>query len=265
MKIRTIIIDDEPHAREGLRIRLQEYDSIEIIEECSSGVEAIEKINALSPDLIFLDIQMPEMNGFEVLKNIKSEKTPVVIFITAYDKYALKAFEFHAVDYLLKPIDNVRLKNALDYAINHIHNRNAKYYSEKLKAIADEYLSLISAREKFKAEEKFLNKILVKNKNVIKVISVPDIYWFEAHGDYVYIHCNSEKYILLDSLSALEKKLNPDMFIRIHRSSIVNIEQVEKLKPNEHGDFEVFLKNGTKLKLSRTYKENFQKIFGNKI
>lgn len=262
MKVKTIIVDDEPHAREGLRIRLKDYKEIEIIAECSSGIDAVKKINELLPDLVFLDIQMPGMNGFEVLKNLDDENIPMIIFVTAYDKYALKAFEFHAVDYLLKPIDKTRLKKAIDFAINEIENRRLKLYSQKFKTLADEYLNLISNKEKRTDEGKFINRISVKNKNIIKIIPVAEIDWIEAQGDYVCIHVNDEKFLLRDSLNALENKLNPEIFIRIHRSSIVNIEKVEKLKSNEHGDYELFLKDGTKLKMSRTYKENFQKLSG---
>jgi len=262
LKVRTIIVDDEPHAREGLRIRLKDYKEIEIIAECSSGIDAVKKINELLPDLVFLDIQMPGMNGFEVLKNLDDENIPMIIFVTAYDKYALKAFEFHAVDYLLKPIDKTRLKKAIDFAINEIENRRLKLYSQKFKTLADEYLNLISDKEKRTDEGKFINRISVKNKNIIKIIPVAEIDWIEAQGDYVCIHVNDEKFLLRDSLNALENKLNPEVFIRIHRSSIVNIEKVEKLKSNEHGDYELFLKDGTKLKMSRTYKENFQKLSG---
>ncbi len=263
MKINTIIVDDEPHAREGLKIRLKDYKEITIVAECSSGFEAVEKINELSPDLVFLDIQMPGMNGFEVLKNLNHDNIPIIIFVTAYDKYALKAFEFHAVDYLLKPIDKNRLKKAINFAISEIENRRLKIYSEKLKALADEYLNLVSDKEKSIEDNKYLNRISVKNKNIIKIIPVSEIDWIEAQGDYVYLHVKDEKFLLHDSLSSLENKLNPYVFVRIHRSSIVNIERVEKLKSNEHGDYELFLKDGTKLKMSRTYKENFQRLFGN--
>lgn len=260
MKIRTIIIDDEPHAREGIRIRLKDFKEIEIVDECSSGYDAVEKINILLPHLIFLDIQMPGMNGFEMLKKIDRAKMPVVIFVTAYDKYALKAFEYHAVDYLLKPIDNRRFKDAVDYAISEINHRNLELYSTKLRAIANDYLKLISKPENNLADEKFVNRLSIKHKNIIKIISVSEINWIEAQGDYVFIHSNSEKYLLRDSLMALEKKLNPDVFVRIHRSSIVNIERVEKLKTSEHGDYDVYLKDGTKLKMSRTYRDKFKKL-----
>lgn len=263
MKINTIIVDDEPHAREGLKIRLKDYKEITIVAECSSGFEAVEKINELYPELVFLDIQMPGMNGFEVLKNLNHENIPIIIFVTAYDRYALKAFEFHAVDYLLKPIDKNRLKKSINFAISEIENRRLKLYSEKLKALADEYLNLVSNKGKNIEDNKYLNRISVKNKNIIKIIPVSEIDWIEAQGDYVYLHVKDEKFLLRDSLSSLENKLNPYVFIRIHRSSVVNIERVEKLKSNEHGDYELFLKDGTKLKMSRTYKENFQRLSGN--
>ncbi|MCX7798563.1 MAG: LytTR family DNA-binding domain-containing protein [Melioribacter sp.] len=265
MKVKTIIIDDEPHAREGLIIRLRNYNVIDVIAECSSGNEAIDKINSLAPDLVFLDIQMPDMSGFEVLKNIKQEKVPFVIFVTAYDKYALKAFEYHAIDYLLKPINEERLKSAINYAINEIKGYRIEHYSEKIKLIANEYLELMKNDEAFLREKKFVNRISVKHKNVIKIISVKDIDWLEAQGDYVCVHTDNEKYLIHDSLKSLEKKLDPEQFVRIHRSAIVNIDKIEIIKSNLQGDYDVFLKNGTKVKMSRNYKKDFQRIMGNML
>jgi len=142
VKVRTIIVDDEPHAREGIRIRLKDFKNVQIVGECSSGLEAVKSIDALKPDLLFLDIQMPEMNGFEVLKKVTVTHIPVIIFVTAYDKYAINAFECHAVDYLLKPISEGRFKNALQAAFSEISHRNLEHYASKLKSVVDDYLDV---------------------------------------------------------------------------------------------------------------------------
>jgi two-component system, LytTR family, response regulator len=269
MKIRTLIVDDEPHAREGIRIRLKEFKNIQIVNECSSGSEAVKSINALHPDLLFLDIQMPEMNGFEVLKKIAVRPVPVVVFVTAFDHYAIRAFECHAVDYLLKPIREDRFKNALEAAVSEISHRNLERYANKLKSVVNDYLELTEGNpERFQApslQKKYLDRLMIKSKDNVSVIPVFDIDWIESAGDYVYVHSNSQKHILRETLTTLEQRMDPQKFIRIHRSAIVNLEKVKILHPNEHGDFDIFLDSGVKLKLSRTYRQRFEQITGNSI
>lgn len=269
MKIRALLVDDEPHAREGIRIRLKEYRNIRIVGECSSGSEAVSSINTLHPDLLFLDIQMPEMNGFEVLQKITVTPLPIVIFVTAYDTYAIKAFECHALDYLLKPISDDRFKEALHVARVEIKHRNLELYADKLKSVASDYLALVNGDAEQRPLQisqnvkRYLNRLTIKFKDQIFMIPVHEIDWIEAAGDYVYVHAKSQKHIVRETLLSLEQRLDPAQFIRIHRSAIVNVEKIKSFRPNKHGDYDVYLQSGIKLKLSRTYRIHFQKVTGN--
>lgn len=269
MTIRTIIIDDEPHAREGIRLRLAHYPEIRIVGECASGTEAVTVINTLQPDLLFLDIQMPEMNGFEVLQQVHASPMPIVIFVTAFDTYAIQAFECHALDYLLKPIREDRFKEALTVVISESHRRNLEAYVAKLQATVNEYFRLVgadtepAAKKPVQGASAYLQRLMIKTKDQIAVVNVGTIDWIESAGDYVYVHSQAHKHIVRETLVSLEERLDPLLFVRIHRSVIVNIEQISMLRPNEHGDFDVTLKCGTKLKLSRTYRPHFEQISGN--
>jgi two-component system, LytTR family, response regulator len=269
LKIRTLIIDDEPHAREGIRLRLKEYPSISIVGECSSGIEAVKTINALHPDLLFLDIQMPGMNGFEVLQKVTVQPMPIIIFVTAYDKHAIQAFEYHALDYLLKPINEDRLKEALKAAIAESKHRNFELYAKKLKSVVDGYLAAAKKEPEEQVDpaagKTFLSRLLIKSKENVSVIPVYEIDWIESAGDYVYVNLNSKKHLVRETLTALEKNLDPQQFVRIHRSAIVNVEKIKNLHLNESGDYDVFLTTGMKLKLSRTYRDHFQKVMKNTL
>ena len=264
--IRTLIIDDEPHAREGIRIRLREFPMIQVIGECSSGAEAVDSINSLHPDFLFLDIQMPVMNGFEVLQKIAVSPMPIIIFVTAYDKYALKAFEYHALDYLLKPVNEERFHETVKTVLSEINRRNLEMYASKLTSIANDYLALFNEVPKndrkpsAHSEKKYLTRFMVKSKESITFVSAGDIDWIESAGDYIYIHSDKKKYLIRETLIEVEKKIDPQKFVRIHRSSIVNIERIKGLHPNLHGDFDLILHNDEKLKLSRTYRDHFQRV-----
>ncbi len=260
MKIKALVIDDEPHAREGIILRLKKYETIEVIGECSSGDVAVESVNLQKPDLIFLDIQMPGKNGFEVLQSISPDSLPLVIFVTAYDKHAIRAFEFHAIDYLLKPIDDERFDKAVNYAIALYEQQVPESYSSKLKEVIEFYdrISISSAT----AENDLIDRIPIKSKNSVRFIQISEIQWIESAGDYVYIHSDSKKHLLRETLSVLEKRLKKAGFVRIHRSTIVNIEKIDSLRSADHGDYTVFLTDGTKLKLSRNYKPVFDKVIG---
>jgi two-component system LytT family response regulator len=269
VNVRTLIVDDEPHAREGIRIRLKEFKNILIVGECSSGIEAVKSIDALKPDLLFLDIQMPEMNGFEVLKKINVSPLPVILFVTAFDKYAIKAFECHAVDYLLKPIKEDRFKNALHAALSEISHRNLEHYASKLKSVVDDYLDITEessdTSQAQAALRRNIDRLMIKSKDHVSVIPVNEIEWIESAGDYVYVHSNGQKHIFRETLTALEQRLDPQKFIRIHRSTIVNIEKIKALRLNEHSDFDVYLLTGVKLRLSRTYRAHFEEMTGNPL
>jgi two-component system LytT family response regulator len=268
LNIRVLIVDDEPHAREGIRIRLKDTPEIQIVGECSSGLDALESIHAVRPDLVFLDIQMPEMNGFEILQRITVTPTPFIIFVTAYDKYAIQAFECHALDYLLKPINENRFKDALHIALSELNHRNLERYTSKLKMAVSDYLSFVgkdsegSLVDVTKNVTNYLQRLMIKSKDQISMISVDEIDWIESAGDYVYVHSKSQKHIIRETLTSLEQRLNPQKFVRIHRSNIVNVEQIKSLRPNEHGDFDVLLHNGVKLKLSRTHRAHFERVTG---
>jgi len=266
MKIRALIVDDEPHAREGIRIRLEKFADVEVVGECASGAEAVQAIGLQKPDLLFLDIQMPEKNGFEVLKEVGVASAPVVIFVTAYDRYALKAFECHALDYLLKPINDERFEETVRLALTRIGLRNLGEQAEKLKSVIDDYLDKpVDRGDELSSAENYLSRLVVKSRDHIMVIPVVEIDWLESGGDYVYIHSNSQKHIIRDTLVSLEKKLDPKQFVRIHRTAIVNIGKVKSLRSNDHGDFDVFLQNGERLRLSRMFRANFQRVIGNSL
>lgn len=276
MKIRTLIIDDEPHAREGIRLRLKRYaDTVAIVGECSSGTEAAAMIGTLKPDLLFLDIQMPEMNGFEVLKQIPPAQMPIVIFVTAFDQYAIRAFEYHALDYLLKPIREDRFKEAIEAASAEAHKRNLEHYVARLQSAVNEYLGLAleeeeeeqtpSALKTSPPQQRPLTRLSIRSKNQISLLAVDEIDWLEAAGDYVYVHAQSHKHLVRETLTSLEERLDRQVFVRIHRSVIVNAGRIVSLHPNEHGDFDVVLKSGEKLKLSRTYRARFEEATGSAL
>jgi two-component system LytT family response regulator len=271
MNLRAVIVDDEPHAREGIQIRLKEYPNVKVVGESSSGPESVEMINTLKPDLLFLDIQMPGLNGFEVLQKINADSMPVVIFVTAYDKYAVKAFEYHALDYLLKPISDQRFREAMRIAISQLGRLNFERCADRLELLVSDYLRfskeepvLPQARSASNPVE-FLSCLTIKLKGQVSIIPVHEIDWIESAGDYVYVHSNSRKLITRETLISLEQRMDPRKFVRVHRSAIVNVERIKSLKPNEHGDYEICLRSGDQLKLSRTYRKHFQKIIGSPI
>ncbi len=261
MDIKALIVDDEQLSREGIRIRLQEYPDISIIGECASGKEAIEMIDELKPDLVFLDIQMPEMNGFEVLQKIKMSPPPLIIFITAYDKFAVEAFEYHAFDYLLKPINDKRFHKTLNRVTTEMNHRHLERYSQQLQYMINEYLAMSNDNpQENNTTYAPITRIFVKAKDQIAILPVQEVEWIESAGDYVYIHTKEQKHLVRDTLASFESKLNPSQFVRIHRSTIVNIEKVRSFRPNESGDYDVFLLNGQQLKLSRNYRTHFQHL-----
>jgi len=232
LKIKAIIIDDEDLAREGLRLMLMDFDGIEIVASCSNGIDAVKMINSLSPDVIFLDIQMPHITGFEVLELLGKE-APVTIFVTAYDEYAVKAFEANALDYLLKPINPERLKKSI----------LKLYQKTNPDPLAIE--NVIAGQNKIL---KNIGRILVRDGDTVHVIPVEDILWLEAQDDYVAIKTENDVFLKLERLGKLEQQLNPQKFKRIHRSYIVNLDYLQRI---ENQRFAV-LKNGKKLPVSRS-------------
>ena len=245
MSIRTIIVDDVDLARERIKILLDDPE-VEIVAECANGREAIDAIGSLKPDLVFLDVQMPTVGGFEVIAAVGVEEMPAVIFVTAYDEYALRAFEVNAVDYLLKPFDGERLRTAVARAKRVIEGRApAGEIVEKLRRLLKEE----------RAEPKYLRRIPVKSARETTFILTESIDWITSAGHYLEIHVGREKHLIREQLSRLETRLDPQQFARIHRSAIVNLDRVKSLHPLFNGDHILILKDGQELNLSRTYHE----------
>lgn len=245
IKIRTVIADDMPLARSRMKRFLKTDPEIEIIRECSRGGEAIEAINNLKPDLVFLDVEMPETSGFEVLQAIKSDPMPVVIFVTAYDQFTLRAFDCHALDYLLKPFDEARLRRSLERAKRELKRTKQTDLNEQLQ----------SALQNSSSEPKFLKRIAVKSGERTVFLPTEDIDWVATAGNYLELHVGKQRHLIRERMCELEAKLDPAKFVRIHRLSLINIERVRELQPLFNGDYVVILRNGVRLTLSRTYRE----------
>jgi two-component system LytT family response regulator len=251
-KIRTLIVDDEPLARQNLRLLLQADPDVEIIDECGSGREAVEAIEARAIDLLFLDIQMPEMNGFDVLARIDTARIPAIIFVTAFDRYALKAFEVHALDYLLKPFDDARFEKALRQAKAQIEQREINHLSRKLFALLEDREA---ARLPEPARAEYLTRMMIKSAGRVLFLKVDEIDWIGADDYYVKLHAGRKIHLLRETMNEIETKLDPEKFLRIHRSTIVNIDRIKELHPHFNGDYAVVLHDGTELKLSRSRRE----------
>jgi len=253
MKIRTLIVDDEPLARERVRRFLRDEPDVAIIGECGNGAEAIKTIKSEKPDLVFLDIQMPEKNGFEVIKSLDPKTVPTVVFVTAYDQYALQAFDVHALDYLLKPFNRERLHRAVVHARELIENKNRGKMDERLASlIAD-----------LKTGKKYLERLVVKSVGRVFFLRTDEIDWIEAAGNYLKLHIGRESHLIRETMNSIEAKLDPDKFLRIHRSTIVNIDRIKELHPMFSGDYSVILRNGAELTLSRNFRERFLELFEN--
>jgi two-component system, LytTR family, response regulator len=252
-KIKTLIVDDEPLARRNLRVLLEKDPQIEILDECRNGREAVKAINTLSPDLIFLDIQMPEMDGFDVLERAGPEHIQAIIFVTAFDQYALKAFDVHALDYLLKPFDDERFAHALRRAKSQIEARQINKLTQRLLALLEERES----ERKVSLEQKnYLTRLMIKASGRVMLLKVDDIDFIEADGNYAKLHVGRKAHLLREKMHDLEVRLDPAKFVRIHRSIIVNLDRIKEMHPHFNGDYIVVLHDGRQLRLSRTRREN---------
>jgi len=251
-RIRALIVDDEPIARRGIRLQLEAHSQVEIVGECANGLEAVAAIREDAPDLVFLDVQMPEMNGFEVIQALGVDRMPAVIFVTAYDTYALRAFEVHAVDYLLKPFDAERFGRAMDHARSHIEGRAPGNLNERLIALLEERL----------AGHKHLERLVVKSGGRIFFLGVSEIEWIEAADNYVELHVGKQSHLIRQTLVALEARLDPEQFVRIRHSTIVNITKVKELRPSARGEFDVVLRSGAVLESSRRYRKRLAAVLG---
>ena len=250
-RTRALIADDEPLARERLRMLLADEDWIEVVGEAADGPAAIKAIQRLRPDLVFLDVQMPGATGFEVIEAL-GEQMPFVVFVTAYDQYALKAFDVHAIDYLLKPFDKARFRSGLARARQQLERMAGGELERRLLALVQDLRPSAGRMERF----------VIKSSGRVFFVRAEDIDWIEAAGNYVKLHVGSDTHLFRETMNALEARLHPDTFYRIHRSHIVNIERVRELQPWFNGEYVVFLKDGTRLTLSRGYREKLQERLG---
>lgn len=256
--IRTLIVDDEPLARRTIRTLLESDPDIEIIGECGSGPEAVDVIRKQKPDLLFLDIQMPGMTGFEVLSRIEVERLPLTVFVTAYDQFALKAFEVHALDYLLKPFTDRRFAEALRQAKSHLELKEVGRLGQRLAALLGDQLAAVTAKP-----SAFLTRFMIKQAGRITFVKTADVDWIGADDYYIKLHVGPKNHLLRVSMNELEQKLDPAHFLRIHRSAIVNFDRIKELHQNPNGDYVVVLKDGTELKLSRGRRERLERMLTN--
>ncbi len=252
-EIRVVIVDDEPPARERIRALLTEEKDITVLKECDSGLAAVSAIREVAPDLVFLDVQMPGLDGFGVLDALQGGRMPVIVFVTAYDAYAVRAFEVHALDYLLKPFDRERFQATLERARLALGEAPAAEEESVAVPLSDA------------ADRPPLKRLLGRRDGRLIVLKAAEIDWIESAANYVSLHVGKESYLVRETLQSLEGRLDPDQFIRIHRSTIVNLDRVQEIEPYFHGDYIVRLRDGHRLTLSRTYRERVQRHLGKGI
>lgn len=247
-KIRTLIVDDEPLARERLASLLQPLEDIGLVGQCRDGEEAVSAIQELAPDLVFLDIQMPGISGFDVIEAVGAERMPLVIFVTAYDQYALRAFQVRALDYLLKPFDRDRFTEALQRARHQLERAESGDIGRRLLALVGD----------LRRDRPRTDRLVVKSGGRLFFLRADEIDWVEASGNYVRLHVGSTSHLLRETMTAMEARLDPEKFFRIHRCRIVNMDRIQELQPWLNGEYAVILRTGARLTLSRGYREKLQ-------
>jgi two-component system, LytTR family, response regulator len=259
MTIRTILVDDEKLAIRGLQVRLEKFDDVEVVDTCMNGREAIRKIKTLKPDLVFLDIQMPGFDGFSVVKGVMEIDPPLFVFVTAYSDHALKAFEANAVDYLMKPVEEDRLADALERVRIRLSEKRGREEVEKLRnvlaEVAPDAMSQMTDDEDLSTGSRFEKLINIKDRGQIFRVDVETIEQIEAAGDYMIINTADNSLILRETMKDLEKRLDPRVFQRVHRSTIVNLNQVRQVKPHTNGECFLVLDSGAQVKVSRSYRD----------
>jgi two-component system LytT family response regulator len=253
MAIRVLIVDDEPPARARLRRLLAGHRDVQIAGECSDGASAVQTIESASPDLVLLDIQMPELDGFDVLQALEMARLPEIIFVSAFDQYALRAFRAHALDYVLKPVESDRLEEALAHARLRLADRQATSGA------------LTGLLRELSTDRPRLSRIPVRSEGKVRVIDLAEVDWIGAADNYVALHCGSREFLVRDTIARIEQRLDPSHFVRIHRSTIVRIDRINELVPDGHGDFEVRLKDGAMLTMSRTFRPRIEERFGHRL
>jgi two-component system LytT family response regulator len=246
--LRVLIVDDEAVARRRIRRLLAANPDVSVVGECADGASALRAIISDKPHIAFLDIQMPEMDGFEVVQSVSSDDLPAVVFVTAFDRYALRAFDVHAIDYLLKPFTRERFLIALSRARERLARRG---HDEKIAALLDH----------LRVTRRHPTRVAVRSADRFVVIDWRDVDWIEAADNYVKLHVGAKEFVLRDTLASIEKQLDPERFARIHRSAIVQLDRIVELHPASHGDVDVVLRGGARLMLSRTWRERVQRLF----
>lgn len=256
--MRVMIVDDEELARRGIRSRIQGSRDVEIVAECSNGREAIEALRRTYADLVFLDVQMPGKSGFDVVEAIGCDAFPYVIFVTAHDRYAIRAFEVNALDYLLKPIDDERFDVALRRARESLARRRDSDVGRRLASVLGE----VAPGGSHTPAKSRSNRMVVRSGGRVTFVKVPEIDWIEAAGDYVTLHLGKKTLLMHETITRLESRLTPDGFARIHRSTIVNMEKIAEMRALDNGEYRVLLRDATELKLSRNYRYALQRFMG---
>jgi len=264
--IRALVVDDESLARKGLKIRLEELGGVDIVGECGNGREALISVAELEPDLLFLDIQMPGMSGFDVVAKLQQDNLPLIVFVTAFDEYAIKAFDVHAVDYLLKPIDVDRLKDAVERARSHKKMEGLVTDKQRLLELiisltGKSETSVTQLMKDHTGVKTYPEKIAIKDGGETTLVQVDDIDWIDAAGDYMCVHANDETHVMRVTMKELDEQLDPANFQRVHRSTIVNLDRVTKVCSHMNGEFHLILNNGSAIKMSRSYKEKVKHFF----
>ncbi|MCF2861556.1 Sensory transduction protein LytR [Pseudoalteromonas sp. THAF3] len=272
--IKTLIVDDESLARKGLAIRLADIECIELVQQCAQGQEAVDICRSEPIDLVFLDIQMPGMNGFEVadaLAQLPDSQQPLVVFVTAFDRYAVQAFEVHALDYVLKPVDDNRLKQAVEKVQSHLKTQQDNTHKKKLASFVagitgnncEEILKKLASGDSLETK-RYPESLAVKEQGEIIRVPTNTIQWVDAAGDYMCLHCgDGQTHILRKTMKELEQELDPGLFVRVHRSAIVNSKQINKLVTQVSGEYLLVLTNGQELKVSRSYRDKVKAALAN--
>ena len=264
---KVLIVDDESLARKRIKDMLSGKTKFEIVGECSNGKDAIEFIKSGKADVVFLDIHMQDMDGFEVLRGFDPAVLPKIIFVTAYDQYALKAFEVHAIDYLLKPFDDERFEEMLEHVAHQIEKDDIQNLGSQLTSLLSDVANVDrkAVAKSRVTSNGFQKRLVIKSTGKISFVEVDEIEWIGAEGSYVSLNTNGKSQLMRGTLKKLVELLNPEAFLRIHRSTIVNVSSIQELKSHFHGEYVVILKNGKRLKLSRSYRDSAERLLGGKL
>lgn len=265
--IRCLIVDDEPEAREVLRLHLKEEPDFRVLGECRNGEQAVSAIRELGPDLVFLDVRMPDLSGFEVLDRLDEDQLPFVVFVTAYDQYALRAFDVHALAYLLKPFDDIRFQETVRHVRRLVDEGEAGTTRRLKELLRDLRAGAIGtgAGSAPGPAPAGIDRLVVRSRGRTYFVALDSVDWIEAAGNYARLHCGEKTHLVTKTMTELERGLDPRRFVRIHRSTIVNVARIEELRTEDRRDFEVILDSGDHLRLSRTYRQTLEAVIGDRI